>query len=92
MTGYVENWSCFWLVVPISLVSRLIVFQCTVATGMLTGAFGSESLVQNGPHSLTEQGHGLRNREGITPANVHAWETASSYAVGALFSMARRLK
>lgn len=27
------------------------------------------------------QGHGLRNREGITPSNIHAWETASSYAV-----------
>ncbi|KDR85095.1 hypothetical protein GALMADRAFT_54024, partial [Galerina marginata CBS 339.88] len=36
------------------------------STGMITGAFGS---------------HGLRQKQGITPENIHAWETASSYAV-----------
>ncbi|KAI0080261.1 hypothetical protein K474DRAFT_1637857 [Panus rudis PR-1116 ss-1] len=33
--------------------------------GIITGAFGA---------------HGLRKRPGITPDNIHAWETASHYA------------
>ncbi|KAF8974022.1 hypothetical protein BDZ97DRAFT_1778048 [Flammula alnicola] len=37
-----------------------------VSTGMITGAFGA---------------HGLRQRPGTTADNIHAWETASSYAV-----------
>lgn len=37
---------------------------------MATGAFGS---------------HGLRKRAGITPDSIHAWETASHYAVRLLF-------
>ncbi|KAF8912761.1 hypothetical protein CPB84DRAFT_1811779 [Gymnopilus junonius] len=37
-----------------------------ISIGMMTGAFGS---------------HGLRNLQGITSDNIHAWETASSYAV-----------
>ncbi|EJF66986.1 hypothetical protein DICSQDRAFT_151365 [Dichomitus squalens LYAD-421 SS1] len=36
------------------------------AAGIVAGAFGS---------------HGLRKRPGITPDKVHAWETASHYAV-----------
>lgn len=34
--------------------------------GMVAGAFGS---------------HGLRNKPGITPDRIHAWETASHYAI-----------
>ena len=37
------------------------------AIGITAGAFGA---------------HGLRKRAGITPDNIHAWETASHYAVG----------
>ncbi|KZV70305.1 hypothetical protein PENSPDRAFT_651583 [Peniophora sp. CONT] len=37
-----------------------------VATGMLTGAFGS---------------HGLKNRAGMTPDRVSAFNTASHYAI-----------
>ena len=37
------------------------------AAGVIAGAFGS---------------HGLRKREGITSDKIHAWETASHYAVG----------
>ncbi|KAF8807503.1 hypothetical protein BYT27DRAFT_7223319 [Phlegmacium glaucopus] len=33
---------------------------------MITGAFGA---------------HGLRQRSGITPDRIHAWETASNYAI-----------
>ncbi|KAI1793874.1 hypothetical protein LXA43DRAFT_998747 [Ganoderma leucocontextum] len=36
------------------------------AAGVIAGAFGS---------------HGLRKRSGITSDNIHAWETASHYAV-----------
>lgn len=36
------------------------------AAGVIAGAFGS---------------HGLRKREGITSDKIHAWETASHYAV-----------
>ena len=36
------------------------------ALGMVAGAFGS---------------HGLRKRPGMTPDTIHAWETASHYAV-----------
>ncbi|KAF6766292.1 hypothetical protein DFP72DRAFT_866133 [Ephemerocybe angulata] len=34
--------------------------------GIITGAFGA---------------HGLRKRPGITPDQIHAWETAASYSV-----------
>ncbi|KAF9056268.1 hypothetical protein BJ165DRAFT_1432229 [Panaeolus papilionaceus] len=37
-----------------------------VATGMITGAFGA---------------HGLRRRPEMTVDNIHAWETASNYAI-----------
>ncbi|KAF8168001.1 hypothetical protein B0H34DRAFT_683886 [Crassisporium funariophilum] len=37
-----------------------------VSTGMITGAFGA---------------HGLRKAPDITPASIHAWETASNYAI-----------
>ncbi|KAF8198942.1 hypothetical protein BJ912DRAFT_950303 [Pholiota molesta] len=37
-----------------------------VSVGMITGAFGA---------------HGLRRRPEMTADNIHAWETASSYAV-----------
>ncbi|KJA29136.1 hypothetical protein HYPSUDRAFT_127862 [Hypholoma sublateritium FD-334 SS-4] len=60
-----ENWGCFWLVNR----SFSELFCCSlivVSTGMITGAFGA---------------HGLRQRAGTTPDNIHAWETASSYAV-----------
>ncbi|KAI0652190.1 hypothetical protein C8Q79DRAFT_936529 [Trametes meyenii] len=36
------------------------------AAGIIAGAFGS---------------HGLRKREDITPEKLHAWQTASSYAI-----------
>ncbi|KAI0788594.1 hypothetical protein C8Q75DRAFT_239858 [Abortiporus biennis] len=36
------------------------------AIGITAGAFGA---------------HGLRKRAGITPDNIHAWETASHYAI-----------
>ena len=36
------------------------------AAGVIAGAFGS---------------HGLRKREGITSDKIHAWETASHYAI-----------
>ncbi|KAK7694887.1 hypothetical protein QCA50_002075 [Cerrena zonata] len=36
------------------------------ALGMAAGAFGS---------------HGLRKRPGMTPDTIHAWETASHYAI-----------
>lgn len=36
------------------------------AAGIVAGAFGS---------------HGLQKRQGITPENLHAWQTASNYAV-----------
>ncbi|CAL1695345.1 unnamed protein product [Somion occarium] len=36
------------------------------AIGIITGAFGA---------------HGLRKRPGTTPDSIHAWETASHYAV-----------
>ena len=36
------------------------------AAGIVAGAFGS---------------HGLQKRDGITPEKLHAWQTASSYAV-----------
>ncbi|GLB36247.1 putative protein of unknown function (DUF423) [Lyophyllum shimeji] len=36
------------------------------SVGIIAGAFGA---------------HGLRRRPGITADNIHAWETASSYAV-----------
>ncbi|KAI0830632.1 DUF423-domain-containing protein [Trametes gibbosa] len=36
------------------------------AAGIITGAFGS---------------HGLKKRAGITPDNLHAWQTASNYAI-----------
>ncbi|KAI8980694.1 hypothetical protein BD414DRAFT_579554 [Trametes punicea] len=36
------------------------------AAGMIAGAFGS---------------HGLQKRPGITPEKLHAWQTASSYAI-----------
>ncbi|KAI0756687.1 hypothetical protein C8Q80DRAFT_1129941 [Daedaleopsis nitida] len=36
------------------------------ALGVVTGAFGA---------------HGLQKRKGITPENLHAWQTASSYAI-----------
>ncbi|KAI0673455.1 hypothetical protein C8Q78DRAFT_1017261 [Trametes maxima] len=36
------------------------------AAGIIAGAFGS---------------HGLQKREGITPEKLHAWQTASSYAI-----------
>ena len=36
------------------------------AAGIVAGAFGS---------------HGLQKRGGITPEKLHAWQTASSYAV-----------
>ncbi|KAI0361272.1 DUF423-domain-containing protein [Trametes cingulata] len=36
------------------------------AAGIIAGAFGS---------------HGLQKRSGITPEKLHAWETASSYAI-----------
>ncbi|KAF9472247.1 DUF423-domain-containing protein [Pholiota conissans] len=37
-----------------------------VSAGMITGAFGA---------------HGLRRRPDMSSDNIHAWETASSYAV-----------
>ena len=37
------------------------------AVGVVTGAFGA---------------HGLRKRAGVTPDTIHAWESASHYAVG----------
>ncbi|KAH9898082.1 hypothetical protein C8Q73DRAFT_683607 [Cubamyces lactineus] len=36
------------------------------AAGMITGAFGT---------------HGLQKRGGVTPEKLHAWQTASSYAI-----------
>ncbi|KAI0800946.1 DUF423-domain-containing protein [Fomes fomentarius] len=36
------------------------------AVGIVAGAFGA---------------HGLQKRKGITPENLHAWQTASNYAV-----------
>lgn len=36
------------------------------ATGIMTGAFGA---------------HGLRKRPGITPDQIHAWETGASYFI-----------
>jgi hypothetical protein len=39
------------------------------AAGMLSGAFGA---------------HALKRRPGVTADNIHAWETASQYAVRSL--------
>ena len=39
------------------------------AAGIVAGAFGS---------------HGLQKRSGMTPDKLHAWQTASSYAVSLL--------
>lgn len=40
-----------------------------MAAGIITGAFGA---------------HALKSRQGVTTDNVHAWETASHYAVSHL--------
>lgn len=57
-----------------------------VSAGMITGAFGGRF-----PARLKHwwswylKAHGLRQGSGITPDRIHAWETASNYAVRVVY-------